>query len=63
MGTDEQCVDGVRGRGVGVGQSVDGGLLVRGERVQQAGAGQGAQQGVTQDVGGERGAAGGFSFY
>uniref|UniRef100_A0AAU1ZP72 Uncharacterized protein n=1 Tax=Streptomyces sp. NBC_00093 TaxID=2975649 RepID=A0AAU1ZP72_9ACTN len=57
-----QGVDGERGRGVGVGQPVDGGPLVLAQRVQEAGAGQGAQQGVAQDVGGERGAAGGFGF-
>ncbi|KOU75155.1 hypothetical protein ADK57_06625 [Streptomyces sp. MMG1533] len=45
-GRGEQSVDGERGRGVGVGQPVDGGLLVLAERVQQAGAGVGAQQGV-----------------
>ncbi|MDX3310611.1 hypothetical protein P1S61_16305 [Streptomyces sp. ME08-AFT2] len=57
-----QGVDGERGRGVGVGQPVDGGPLVLAHPVQQAGAGEGAQQGVTQHVGSEGGAAGGFGF-
>ncbi|MFF3336246.1 hypothetical protein ACFYWX_43200 [Streptomyces sp. NPDC002888] len=58
----QQGVDGERGRGVGVGQRLDGGPLVLAQRAQEAGAGQGAQQGVAQDVGGERGTAGGFGF-
>jgi hypothetical protein len=47
----EQCVDGERGRGAGVEQPVHGGPLVLAQRVQEAGVGEGAQQGVAQDVG------------
>lgn len=61
-GPGEQYVDDERGRGVGLGQPVDGGPLVLAQRVQEASAGEGAQQGVAQDVGGEGCTAGGFGF-
>jgi hypothetical protein len=59
VGADEQGFEGERGRGVGVGQPVDGRPLVLAQRVQEAASGQRAQQGVAQGVGGEGYAAAG----